>query len=126
MGPEGAILNMPHSKGGLDTLRALEGLPKSIRNQLQVEAFAPAAIIPNYLAGSVTNYASIGLDPVVLRDHFGVTRGLLEGNLKFLPLGQGAPLIGNHSFDSSTFANKQDQIIRDFTKDRNCNFSWKN
>lgn len=126
MGPEGAILNMPHSKGALDLTRAFQGLPENIREQLHVVAFAPASIISKKLGAYVMNYASIGFDPVVLRDYRGVIRGLMEGNLKFLPLGKGASLIGDHPFNSTTFDKPKYYELEKFTQTYNCTIPWKN
>ncbi|MBS0605829.1 MAG: hypothetical protein JSR57_02665 [Verrucomicrobia bacterium] len=125
VGSTGKILLIPHSKGCMDTYFALQGLPKSIRQQIEVVAIAPALVIPKAFAGNVVNYASKGLDYVVLNHYSGVYRGIKEGNLTFLPRAPGTPRIGDHSYNSPTFSDPKDSHFTKFTKLNNCRTLWK-
>ncbi|MBI3211679.1 MAG: RHS repeat-associated core domain-containing protein [Simkania negevensis] len=123
-GPTLQILLIPHSKGCLDTLFALQDLPDFIRQQIHIAAFAPATVMPERLAGSTINYASKGLDFVVLHNIEGVCRGLIKGNLVFLSRGHGADWFGDHAFDSPTFDEPKDKHLAEFKRDFNCTIPW--
>lgn len=56
--PNAKIMHVCHSKGGLDTINTLQGLPKEIQNRIFVISFGSADYVPNELCFRSINYAS--------------------------------------------------------------------
>lgn len=137
--PKAKFLQICHSQGTIHVRNTLESCPEEIRDRIIVIAIAPAAIVPKQLCFDSFNFASRrdpihALEPDHLRSFPLIYDGeMWDANL-YKPVGNrdqlrllephpDAPWI-DHPFQSLTYTDILEKIIKDYKKRKGEYFSW--